>query len=396
MDAQPSTRRLFSFDFFVLCLIIMAAFANVGVFYSFYHYLGAIEIPVAWRGFLVGLEPMAAFVLRLFVLPWLHVRNAYGIAMFSLALLIAVSCCYLWMTTVPALIVLRIIHGAVFVLLTSAVISLMVNFIPGEKSAQGFSILSVATMIPYALIPPLTEFLLPYVRNAADIYAGVSVFSLIGIVLMFALRRRFMTAVDGMDAALMRRSDLTEIRNNFRQRTVFLLLTAMLFIYLAHATSFYFMKNLSVQAGFGNVGAFFTISTATMIAARLIGASFFDGMRKRRLIAIALGLLIACLAALPNAGGPFSYYPLAVVYGGSIGIVLPILNALVFSASPPALRGLNTNMTLFAMDAGYFLTPYLGGMLIALGAGFDYLFYTAAGFALLCLLLVAALRDECR
>ena len=144
----------------------------------------------------------------------------------------------------PALIVLRVFHGAVFVLLTSAVISLIVNFIPGEKSGQGFSALSVATMIPYAVIPPLTESLLPHVRNEADIYAGVSIFSLAGILLMLAVRGRILSAVGRMDAVLLRRPTIAEIRDNFRQRAVAFLLLAMLFIYLAHATFFYFMKNL--------------------------------------------------------------------------------------------------------------------------------------------------------
>ena len=36
----------------------------------------------------------------------------------------------------------------------------------------------------------------------------------------------------------------------------------------------------------------------------------------------------------------------------------------------------------------YFLMPYLGGMLIALGAGFEVLFYSAAGVVLLSLVLI--------
>lgn len=396
MNGTPLTQRLFSFEFLVLCLIIVAAFCNVSVFYSFYYYLGAIGIPLVWRGFLVGLEPMAAFALRLFVLPWLHARNAYAIAMTSLVLLIAVSCSYLWVTTVPSLIVLRIIHGAVFVLLTASVISLIVNFIPVEKSGQGFSALSIATMIPYALIPPVTEFLLPYVRSTADIYAGVSVFSLAGIFLMMALRGRILAAMGQMDSVLMRRLALREIRENFSRGAVVILLGSMLFIYLAHATLFYFMKNLSMQLGIGNVGVFFTVSMLTMIAVRLFGAAVFDRFNKSRLALFVLGLLTVCLIALPDAETVTAYYLLAAVYGVSIGVALPLLNALLFSASEPALRGLNTNMALFTMDAGYFLTSYLGGMLIALGANFGALFYAAGFCSLLCLtlILVYAIKGE--
>jgi hypothetical protein len=391
MTSAPPGKNLFTPEFLALCLVIVTAFCNVSVFYSFYYYLSIIDIPVVWRGFLVGLEPMAAFGLRLFVLPWLHVRNAYGVTMAALALLVAVSCSYLWVTTVAAMVLLRVIHGAVFVLLTSAVISLLVHFIPPGKSAQGFSALSVATLIPYAVIPPLTEALLPQVRNAADIYAGVSIFSVAAILLMAALRKRIGRALEGMDAALMRRSTVTEIRDNFRQRAVVMLLLAMFFIYLAHATFFYFLKNLSLQTGVGNVGLFFTVSMATMIFVRAFGAALFDKFNEMRLIRIALVMLILCLMALPGTDALAFYYLLAVVYGGAMGVALPISNALIFSASAPALRGLNTNMTLFAMDAGYFLTPYLGGTLITLGSDFGSLFYIAAGFAAVSLAFIITL-----
>ena len=169
---------------------------------------------------------MAAFILRLFVLPWLHVRNALSVMMASLFLLVAVSCSYMWVATVPAMIVVRIVHGAAFVLLTSGAIALVVNFIPGEKSGQGFSILSIATMIPYAVIPPLAEALHPYVRNDADIYAGVSIFAVVAILLLAALRGRIGEALRGVDGVLLRRPTFAEIRENLRLRAVGFLLGA--------------------------------------------------------------------------------------------------------------------------------------------------------------------------
>jgi MFS family permease len=388
---SASTQKLLSCEFLALCLIIVAAFCNVSVFYSFYHYLGAIGIPVAWRGFLVGLEPMAAFILRLVVLPWLHVQNALLVTMISLALLVAVSCSYLWVLTVPAMIILRILHGAAFVLLTSAVIALVVNFIPSGKSGQGFSTLSVATMIPYAVIPPLSELLLPYVHTEADVYAGVSIFSVAAFVLLLALRGRISSAIQSLDGVLLRRPSLAEIRDNFHMRAVLLLLVSILFVYLAHATFFYFLKDLSLQTGIGDVGIFFSICMLTMIAVRILGGLIFDRMDKPRLLKIGLCVLILCIIMLPMAAASTPFYFLAVVYGLCMGVILPLLNALLFSASPPALRGLNTNLTLFALDAGYFVTPYLGGLLITMGAGFDILFYMGAGYVVLSLVFIATL-----
>lgn len=367
-----------SFEFLALALIIMAAFCNVCVFYSFYHYLGSIDIPVAWRGFLVGLEPMAAFILRLVVLPWLHVRNALSVMMAALFLLIGVSCSYMWVASVPALIVVRILHGAAFVLLTSGAIALVVNFIPDQKTGLGFSILSVAMMIPYAVIPPFAEALLPYVRNEADIYAGVSIFAVVAILLLAALRGRIRGALQTLDGVLLRRPTRSEIRENLRLKAVLLLLGAALFIYLAHATLFYFMKDLSLQTGGGDVGLFFTLSMITMIAVRVLGGALFDRMDKRIVLQAGFALLIPCFIALPHAEVRTSFYLLAGLYGLCMGVNLPLLNALIFSASPSSLRGLNTNLTLFTLDMAYFLMPYFGGGLLTFGAGFPTLFYIAA------------------
>jgi len=377
--------KLFSFEFLALCLILMAAFCNVSVFYGFYHYLGVIGIPIAWRGFLVGLEPMAAFALRLFVIPWIQARNAYTVLMVSLVLMIAASCSYLWIVTVPSMIVLRIVHGAAIVLLTSAVIALIVQFIPKEKSAQGFSIVSISTMIPYSVMPTLTEAFLPQVRSEALIYAGVSIFSGVSVLLLAALKNRFTAVLRNMDAALTRRPRMGEIRENFRQRSVVFLLCTAFLVYLAHATVFYFMKDLSLQTAIGDMGPFFTISMATMITVRAFGSLVFDRMNKWRTLQFGLVLLIMCLAALPHSTAHMPFYLLAGLYGFCMGLILPLLNALLFLESPPPLRGLNTNLTMFTMDAGYFIMPYMGGTIIAFGGGFNVLYYIGAGFIFLAL-----------
>ncbi len=391
MPDPNESPKLFSFEFLALCLILVAAFANVSVFYGFYHYLGIIGIPVAWRGFLVGLEPMAAFALRLFVIPLIHTRNAVAVLMAALILMIIASCSYLWVLTVPLMIFLRIVHGAAFVLLTSAVISLIVQFIPREKSGQGFSIVSISTMIPYAVIPTFTEILLPHVRSEAIIYAGVSVFSVMSLLLLIALKKRLAHVLGSMDAALARRPRLDEIRENFRQQSVVLLLGTAFLLYLAHAAVFYFTKDLSLQTAIGDMGPFFTISMVTMIAVRALGSTIFDRTNKLYVFQAGLVFLILCLVLLPQAGTRLSFYLLAGLYGTCMGIVLPLLSAVLFSASAPPLRGLNTNLTMFAMDAGYFIMPYLGGIIIAFGAGFDILFYVSAGFILLSLSLVMTL-----
>lgn len=393
MKTSPA---LFSFEFLALNLILLVAFCSVSVFFNFYHYLGEIGIPVLWRGVLVGLEPMAAFLFRPFVISWITARNAFAVMMASMILLIGVSCSYIPAAGVTFLILLRIAHGVVFVVLTTAVIALIVQYIPGEKSGQGFGIVSIATMIPLATLPPLTEAILPMVRNEADIYAGVSLFTLVALLLGLVLRKRLRGMLSRADASVLRRPGFAEIKGNFRQRSVALLLSAAFFLYLAHATVFYFAKDLSLQTGAGRVGFFFAISMAMMMAVRVVGGRLFDRFNKLRSFRLGLAALVFCFVFLPSADSLRPFYLIGAFYGLAMGVVLPLLNALLFSASPPSLRGLNTNLTLFALDGGYFLLPYLGGSLIALGSGFETLFYLAAGSSLVTLALTFGLdgRDQ--
>jgi len=104
-----------------------------------------------------------------------------------------------------------------------------------------------------------------------------------------------------------------------------------------------------------------------------------------------MGVLILFLSLLPLNPLPALYYLLAAGYGLCMGVILPLLNALLFTVSPPPLRGLNTNMTVFTMDVAYFLVPYLGGTIIAFGGPFSFLFYLAAGFLILAVTLISTL-----
>lgn len=389
---HTDSRKLFTFEFIALNGIIVVAFCNIAVFYSFFHYLGSIDILPSWRGVLVGLEPMTAFVLRLFVIPLIGAKDTPRLILVSLVMVMIACWVYPFAVTIPALIVLRIFHGAAFVLLTSAVIALIVTFIPKEKSGQGFGIISVATMIPYAVVPPMTEILLPHVTNEATIYAVFSIFAFMAIGLLALMRRSIGKTLADMDAALMRRPALSEIRKNLGNRAVLILLFLSLLTYLAHATVFYFMKDLSLQNHLGDVGLFFSISMVTMILVRALGGEAFDKIDKTSALLAGFAFLTVCLILFSRISGGLSFYCLAGLYGFSMGIILPQINALIFTFSAPGLRGLNTNLGLFVMDMGYFITPSLGGAMVGGTSGYTLPFDAGASLAVISIVLVMVLK----
>ncbi len=380
--------KLFTYEFLTLNLVIFFAFCNMAVFYSFFSYLERIGIPAEWRGFLVGLEPMSAFVLRLAVVPMLYVGNAATAMLIALAMLVAALCSYGWVVTIPGLVALRIFHGAAFVLLVSASMALVVHFIPKGKSGQGFGFVSVSVLVPYAVMPLVTEILLRYTQNEALIYRGVTVLAAPAFVLLLVLRKRIEISLGGMESALMSRPKLEEIRRNLKEPGIALLLAVNLFLYLSYASVFFFMKGLAAVSSIGEVGGFFTISTLVMIALRLSGGLFFDKIDKIRMLQVFTFLLVPCFVLFGYMNNARMLYLIAGYYGLCIGFIMPLLNASLFDVSPPHLRGVNTNLALFVMDAGFCLSPYAGGAFIASGHSFGSLFDICAGFILVNLVLL--------
>jgi predicted MFS family arabinose efflux permease len=389
---MPQPRPLLSLEFILLSGISFFAFCNIAVFYGFYSYLGQIGIPVEWRGLLVGLEPFTAFVLRLLLIPLISVGNAARILLAGLLLLVVTLLSYQWALTVPSLIPLRILHGATFVLLVSASITLVVQLIPAGRSAQGFSLFSLSTLLPYALMPLLAEWLLPHVTSAAEIYAGVSLLAIPAILLLLVGRRRLAAVVAGLDLTLTQRPSRRELQEDLRRPEVPLLLLVNLGFYLCYSTVFYFMKDFAGRLDGVDVGSFFILSTATLILTRLTGSLVLDRFPKLPLLRISTLSLALCLFALAQTDSLAGLALLAILYGLCLGVGLPLLNAVLFMASPPALRGVNTNLALFMMDAGFFLSPWLGGAFLAAGGPIDGLFTGAAVILLLALGLLLAVR----
>lgn len=383
--------KLYSFEFLSLTAVSFFAFCNMSVFYSFFGYLDRIGIPVEWRGILVGLEPMSAFLLRLAVMPVLHLGNAATAMIVALGTLAAALCSYGWVVTVPGLIVLRIVHGAGFVLLVSASMAMLVHLIPKDRSAEGFGFVSISVLVPYAVMPLATESLMRHVGNEAMIYRGVTLLAVPAFLLLLVLRKRLKSRLAGADGSLVRRPTMEEIRGNLKAPGIIVLLAMNLFLYLCYASVFFFVKGSVAGSPVTDIGSFFTISTLVMIALRLVGGSFFDRIDKIIALEVFTFLLVPFFVMLGKVDSDGMLQLLAVCYGLSMGFIMPLLNSVLFLASPPHLRGVNTNLALFIMDAAFFLSPCAGGAFIASGGSYGSLFRVCAGFLVVNLVLLAVM-----
>jgi MFS family permease len=183
---------------------------------------------------------------------------------------------------------------------------------------------------------------------------------------------------------------MEELRGNLRHSGVVLILGVNLLLYLCYSTVFYFVKGYFKAVGVGDPGHFFTIASLVMIAVRVAGGSLLNKADKLKTMILFAFFLIPWFIIFGHVRSTHGFTLLAAAYGLCIGVVLPLLNAAMFQISPQQFRGLNNNLSLFMMDAGFFVSPYAGGMLLSQGLSFQTLFSICSGLLLLavCLLLI--------
>lgn len=383
-----SEARLFTYDFTILTLAATFGFSNIAVFYGFDTYLERLGVPPDWRGLLLGAEPLAAFCLRPFLSVLVTPRNALALVRASLVGMGLALCAYLGARGIGLLLVVRLFHGITFVCLVSGITVLLVQVIPKGLAGRAFGYFSLATLVPYAVMPPVTEWLLSRVHREDRAYAICAVLVLPALALLVPLGRhlgrRALAAVEDPDRGV----SLADLRRPLALMPVRLVLLANLAMFLCTTLVFFFFKPFAQSLQMADPGPFFSVYTAAAIAVRLLAGPLYDRLPKEAVLVAALICLAGCMIGFAMATDPQRLLLLAGGYGVCLGLAMPLLSAVMFSISPPAMRGTTMNLMLFMMDASYVFGPMAGGALLASGAGFPSLFLVAAACALISGLLV--------
>jgi predicted MFS family arabinose efflux permease len=355
--------RLLSRGFVALSLIQFLAFCNIAVFFPFYSYLGTLPIDPRWIGFLIGAYAFAAMVVRPFISPFLHPRNARSWMFFSSVGFIIALLAYSLAHGFWSMLVVRILHGAAHACLVSAMLALVVTFISKEKSGQAFGLLSVNTLLPYAVIPPIMGPLERIFGGFEHVLIVGALVMLLNFPLLFLVKE---TARDESEpSGSGERMSLRDIRDNLADSGILVLLIMTLLIYTGFTPVFFFIKSYGKSLGIGNPGLFFTIATLTMIGLRVFAGSLFDKWNKVQAMTAALIWLIGGYVWLAFITGPTSFYFSACCLGLGWGAGMPVLNALIFDCSRTRFRGLNINLSQEFLQAGFLLGPLIGGWVLS-------------------------------
>ncbi len=373
--------------FLAIMAILFIIFCNMAVFFQLYEYLHQLAVSPRWAGFIIGVFALVALLIRPFISPWLTPFNARRWLILGTLGVVVALLLYNLAQGSWSLVLVRVLHGVAYVVMATAGMAALVAVIPPEKSGQAFGIMAVVTLLPYAVLPPLVVALSRYFGDF------LHVLNLTALMMLLILPLAWLMPLPrkGDGSRPPERLRWQDIKENLSDRRILGLLIASLFVFTAFTPVFYFIKSYAAILGIANAGWFFTISTGTEIAVRLVGGSHFDRWPKHRLLAAALLVLALSYLGLVLVSGHALFFTLAVGLGLGWGVALPMLNSLLFDLSAPRFKALNANLGLEMFQGGFFLGPYLGAWLLS-GWGYGVLFASCAAACLAALLFLPMIK----
>ncbi len=375
-------RGLFSPGFLAINLLFALVTAIAALFFAFSGYLSWLGVAPATAGFIISADALASLVVQPFITPLVHpaVSRRWLVAgslIFSAALFLTGH-----VTTVPLLVACRLLQGTGFICTLTALITIVVGFIPPDMSGRAFGWISLIRLIPYAVIPPLFDVM----KLAPPSFVAVlNVAGLAALVPVLALALpETGQAGEGKKSPS---PGFSGMFRSLRSPAIAVLLASALLFFSAYSAVFFYLRQFGAALGIARPSLFFTIATVMMIVVRLWGGWLFD--RYSKVMLCMGGLLAAALsyALLPLCPSDLMFRVLAGLAGLGWGIAMPLQAAFMFDISAPEARGMNQNLLIVMMQGGFFLGPLLGGQVIS-HYGFGALFVFLAGITFMALIMM--------
>lgn len=351
---------IYTREFILLNIVLGCASGVMALFFQFHEYLLSLGIDPRWHGFLIGADAVTGIVLQPLLSPYLHGGNAKKAGAAGICIMAAALVLYNFTQTTAGIACVRVLHGSGFVVLVAAMMSLFASHIPPRRSGEAIGLISITRLVPYALIPPVVVYL---VGMSYGFLSIVTVSA--GLALLFLVPLALVRAVPQGEREQEKGAGFKGLAEDLASGPVRMLLAVNVVFYSAYTSLFFFFKDFGTVRGMRNPGFFFTVAMAVMIIVRLAGSRYFDRMKKARASAASMGILAVCHVALGFSEGPGAFLFFAAVFGVLWGVGIPLLMALIFDISEARFRGLNMNLSLVMMQAGFFLGPLVGGLILA-------------------------------
>ncbi|MBO7261566.1 MAG: MFS transporter [Alistipes sp.] len=385
--AEVKQDRLFTRDYIFVCI---AAFMM-----SFSFFILVPTLPMYLKD-TFGISPaLVGVVLSCYVIAVLSIRPMTGfiadtlprkkVYIVSYAIFVASFLGYFFITQTLALfILLRVLHGFSFGMLTTAGNTLVIDVMPSSRRGEGLGYYGVTNNLAMAFGPMVGLFVISS-GNYTLLFLTSLITGTVGLVLG-ALVRAPRKKIEKTEFKLS--ADRFFLKEGIRACFAFFLLA------IPYGMTTSYMALYAAQSGIThNAGLFFTVMAAGLITSRLNSGKRVDRgfVTETILVGICIALvggfgeaILSTVSSWSIAAGYVTYFLTAFLFGYGYGTMFPAYNTLFINLAPNSRRATANATYLTGWDVGIGGGMLLGGYI----SEFDYSYCYMIGAVLIFLALL--------
>jgi len=304
-------------------------------------------------GLVVGIFSLSSIVLRPFAGRWADRRGRRIMLISGAALQVLAAAGHLVATTVPVMIVMRLLLGAAEAVYFVAAMAAATDLAPEHRRGEAISLMSTSLYLGVAIGPVLSEVLYD-MGSFSAIWIAAALISVVAVALSW-------TAPETLPREARRTGD----QGAFLHRRGIVPGLLVLCGAWGMGAYFAFLPLLTDELGLGGAGGYLALFALVVIGLRLVGARWPDRFGAARLsgtalVFSALGMVIAGL--FPTELG---LWVATVVFAAGVAFTFPAIVAMATQGVPADERGAVVGTTGVFLDVAFGLSPAVLGLVAA-------------------------------
>ncbi len=276
---------------------------------------------------------------------------------------------YLIANSVGFVLVIEILLGATFSMVTTAANTLAIDVLPAARRNEGIGYFGAAVVLAMAIGPMLGLYLIES-YSYQWLFTIAFLFTLLGFSIACCIKTN--------PRPRMVKQPLTFDRFYLVKGTSIAVVVAL--TYFFYGTMVAFMPLfLHEQKTDINPGAFFLWLSIGVIIARLLSGRYLNRGLHATVLQCGIALLVIGAALFIFILTPHTFYPASLIMGVGLGFIAPAVQTMIIDLVPHSRRGTANSTYFIALDIGSGIGMLLGGFLADC---FNYTFMFTVGFAL--------------
>ena len=370
MTGVAPRERLLTAPFLALSASVLAFFVASGLFLpSTPRYtanqLGGDAFAV---GLVVGSFSLSSIILRPFAGRWADRRGRRIMLVIGAALQVVAAAGHLAATTVPLMIVMRLLLGAAEAVYFVAAMAAATDLAPEDRRGEAISLMSTSLYLGVAIGPVLSEVLYS-TGGFGWIWIAAALISVVAVGLSWVAPE-----------TLPPEARSTTAQGPFLHRRGIVPGLLVLCGAWGMGAYFAFLPLLTDQLGIGGAGGYLGLFALVVIGLRLVGARWPDRFGAARLSGTALGLNALGMIIAGLAPTELGLWVATIIFGAGVAFTFPAIVAMAVQGVPADERGAVVGTTGVFLDVAFGLSPAILGLLAG-AAGYPSTFLVSSVIA---------------